>query len=194
MALLLFSLCALLWRPSCFCCHVMSLQVLQSFSMLPLHPKVRQLLAEGTRKQLQAAGFNPTSTATRTDAVLLQQHGVMASIIAKLARRPTATPVPLRLYRALGASYLRPNGRYFAARLLAAPRQRLSAAVSGGVEVKTEEGVGAAAGGRARRARKRRALVLDDSDEEEEGGRRPARSQRQVGRTCVLCWSGLSCW
>lgn len=156
--------------------------------MLPLHPKVRQLLTEGTRKQLQAAGFNPTSTRAhaKTEAVLLQQPGVMASISAKLARRPTAAPVPLRLSHALGESGLRPNGQYFAVRLPAAPQQRLPAAVSSVVEVKIEEGAGPAAGGKARKARKRRALVLDDSDEEEEGSRRPARSQWQVSDLCAV--------
>jgi hypothetical protein len=169
------------------------LQVLQCLAVLPLHPKVRQLLTKGTSQQLQAAGFNPThKTNAKKDALLLQQPGVMTSISAKLARRPAAAPVPPRLSRALGASALRSNGQFFAARLPTAPRQRLPAAGSMAVEVKTEEGVGAAAAGggsTARKARKRPHVVLDDSDEEE-GNRRTPRPQRQVRQT--VCCAGVA--
>jgi hypothetical protein len=129
-------------------------QVLESLPLMALHPTVRQLLADGTTKQLQKAGFNPLTSRARArdDAVLLQLPGVLAGVSYKLGRRPVAAAVPVRLSRALGVSGQRMNGRFFAENLPTAHRPltnrppeqhgdvEAERAGSGGVEVKTEGG------------------------------------------------------
>lgn len=184
-------------------------QVLQSLPLLPLHPTVRSLLTDCTKKQLQKAGFDPpiSRARARDDAALLLLPEVLAGVGYKLGRRPVAAAVTARLSRALGVSGQRKNGRFLAENLpethrpptIVPPGQGEvdGEQADGGVQVKIEGGgssrqlassadvTATAAGGssRAKRSRKRR-LVLDDSDE---GGSDPQQQprKRQVRLICM---------
>jgi hypothetical protein len=166
-----------------------SWQVLQAFPLMQLHTTVKQLLADGTRRRLQAAGWGPKSGNTRADAALLRSEGVLAQVSFKLGRRPTAAAVPQRLSKALGGSGKQRNGRWFAQQL---PKQHKhdfvdssgAAGTPRSGEAATQEQGGSSrqlgsgtldtAGVRDGLRRKRkRALVLDDSEGDEEGPQQP---------------------
>jgi hypothetical protein len=184
-------------------------QVLESLPLMALHPTVRQLLADGTKKQLQKAGFNPLTSRARArdDAVLLQLPGVLAGLSYKLGRRPVAAAVPVRLSRALGVSGQLKNGRFFAENLPTAHRPltnrppeqhgdvEAEMAGSGGVEVKTEGGhnagssrqlassaeetAAAAAAGATSRAKRARKRRLVLDDSDEDGSDEPQQQPRK---------------
>jgi hypothetical protein len=173
-----------------------SWQVLQAFPLMQLHTTVKQLLSEGTKHRLQAAGWGPKAVNSRADSALLLSAGVLEKVSFKLGRRPTAAAVPQRLSKALGGSGKQRNGRWFAQQLpkqhkrdfvdLAAEEHMSGAAAGatqeqGGSSRQLGSGTFDTASVRDGQRRKRkRAVVLDDleGDEEEQPQHPKARKVR----------------
>lgn len=76
-------------------------QLLASFPLMQLHPWVKDLLEEGTKKHVEKSGFKLAAQRAnaRNDALLLRRE-VLVQLGYRLGRRPVAAAVPLRLWKA----------------------------------------------------------------------------------------------